>query len=113
MSDDWATLDQMLAMSDRLIRSLEGVSKQAYLDDVDKFDAACMRLIVLGEGVSRLSERARSEASGVPWRKVRDLRNRLAHGYFEVDRDMLWDILTNDVPKLRNDLLSLWKRFGP
>lgn len=68
---------------------------------------------MLGEGVNRLSEEARSEASGVPWRMIRAFRNRLAHGHWEIDRDMVWDVVTNDVPVLRRQLLSLLKRLGP
>lgn len=55
---------------------------------------------VIGEASSGLSDEITSAHPEVPWRQIVAMRNRVVHGYFEVDLDILWDAVTLDVPKL-------------
>jgi uncharacterized protein with HEPN domain len=60
---------------------------------------ALFRLIeVLGEAASRVSNDTRKQISSVPWPLVIAMRNRLIHGYFDVDLDRVWDTVVNDLP---------------
>lgn len=60
---------------------------------------AIVRLLeVIGEAASRVSEETRSTYPQVPWRQISNLRNRLIHGYDEVDFDILWTIIESDLP---------------
>lgn len=55
---------------------------------------------IIGEAAANLSEAARTEAPQVPWRDVVGMRNRLIHGYFDVDLDLVWDTIAVDLPAL-------------
>lgn len=55
---------------------------------------------MIGEGVTRLPEDARERHPDVPWREMVALRNRLIHGYDDVDHDIVWRIRSDDLPAL-------------
>jgi uncharacterized protein with HEPN domain len=59
---------------------------------------------VIGEAASGLSDEFTSEHSEIPWRQIVAVRNRVVHGYFEVDVDILWDVAVVDVPGLAEQM---------
>ncbi len=63
--------------------------------------------MVLGEAANRLSEAFRGRRSQIPWRLMIGMRNRLIHGYDEVDMEEVWNTAERDVPSLLVALASL------
>lgn len=62
---------------------------------------ALVRLLeIVGEAAGRVPEDVRAAHPQVPWAQIVALRNRLIHGYDSVDLDILWQILTRDLPPL-------------
>jgi uncharacterized protein with HEPN domain len=57
-------------------------------------------LLILGEAASRVSQVYREKHPEIPWGQIVGLRNRLIHGYDAIDYDILWNILTTDLPPL-------------
>jgi len=71
------------------------------LDNDRQLNLSLVRLLeIVGEAASRTSESTRSSHSELPWIQIIGLRNRLIHGYDEVDFDILWTILQEDLPPL-------------
>lgn len=62
---------------------------------------------IIGEAASRMSDDLRQRHPEIPWRQVVGMRNRVVHGYFEVDLDLLRDAVTLDVPQLRARLAAI------
>lgn len=62
------------------------------------------RLLIIGEAAKRLSPKGRSHHPGVPWREIAGMRDRLIHGYHEVDLQEVWDTVKRDVPWLLLEL---------
>ncbi len=62
---------------------------------------------VIGEAASGLSEELTSKHPDVPWRQIIAIRNRVVHGYFEVDLDILWDVALIDVPRLAQQVQAI------
>jgi uncharacterized protein with HEPN domain len=58
-------------------------------------------LQIIGEAARGLPQDVRALAPDVPWQKIIGMRNVLVHGYFEIDRDIVWDAATRDVPALK------------
>lgn len=54
---------------------------------------------IIGEAASPVSADLRQRHQEITWRHVVGMRNRVVHGYFEVDLDLLWDVITLDIPK--------------
>jgi len=66
-----------------------------------QFNLALVHLLeIVGEAANRVPEQARLRHSAVPWAEIVGLRNRLIHGYDKVDFDVLWEIVTHDLPPL-------------
>jgi uncharacterized protein with HEPN domain len=74
---------------------------RADLDTDRQLNLALVRLLeILGEAASRIPESERPTDSSIPWGQIVSLRNRLIHGYDAVDFDVVWQILTCDLPPL-------------
>ncbi len=64
-------------------------------------------LTIVGEAAARLSDEARAAAPDVPWRQIVAMRNRLIHAYFDVDRDIVWTAIRNELPDLLERLKAV------
>jgi uncharacterized protein with HEPN domain len=64
-------------------------------------------LEVIGEAAKRLSEVTRQARPEVPWAKIVGTRDRLIHGYFSVDLEIVWEIVESELPKLRSQIAGL------
>ena len=75
--------------------------KRPDLDSDRQFSLALVRLLeIIGEAANRVRDDQRGRIPEVPWAQIVGLRNRLIHGYDEVDFDILWQIVSHDLPKL-------------
>jgi uncharacterized protein with HEPN domain len=105
-------LDIVLACRD-VESFLRGVERAAFLeeeagDEVRKTRSAVIhQLLVVGEATKRLSNELRAANPQVPWQAMAGLRDRLIHGYDEIDLDRVWQISTVEVPKVRRHLEHL------
>ena len=71
------------------------------LDTDRQLNLALVRLVeIVGEAASRVSGETRERYRDIPWSEIVSLRNRLIHGYDEVDFDILWEIIQSDLPRL-------------
>ena len=74
---------------------------RADLDNNRMLALALVRLIeIIGEAATRVSDETRKQIPDVPWVLVVGMRNRLIHGYFDVDLDRVWDTVGDDLPPL-------------
>jgi uncharacterized protein with HEPN domain len=79
--------------------------KRSDLDEDLTFNLALTRLIeIVGEAANRVPEEFREDHSEIPWIEIIGMRNRLIHGYDEVDFDFLWNVVRNDLPRLIKQL---------
>jgi uncharacterized protein with HEPN domain len=75
--------------------------KRADLDADEKLALALTRLLeIVGKAATQISEAFRLAHPELPWQAIRATRNRLIHGYFEVDHDVIWQIVCMDLPPL-------------
>ena len=74
---------------------------RAQLDPDRQLNLALTRLLeIIGEAAARTPQEERSRYPTIPWVQIVGLRNRLIHGYDSVDFDILWQIVTRDLPPL-------------
>jgi uncharacterized protein with HEPN domain len=69
-------------------------------------DAVVRNFEIIGEAAGRLSP-ALLGAADIPWAKVVAFRNRLIHGYWSVDTRLVWDVIENELPSLKQAVNSL------
>ena len=79
--------------------------------DTDRLLNLALRLVeVIGEAAAHLPQAFCADHPEIPWREITGLRNRLIHDYDEVDFDILWTIVEDDLPPLVKQLAALLER---
>lgn len=78
-----------------------------FYHDQKSFDASMMQFVVIGEIISRLDENFKTLHVEIPWQKIKDFRNIIAHDYFGIDADEIWDIINNKLLPLKSDIKKL------
>ena len=89
---------------------VDGLAKEDFLADKRTQQAVIMSLIIIGEAATKIMDgyTAFTQAhSEVPWRSMRNMRNRMAHGYFDINLDIVWDTVQEWLPELLKQLPSV------
>ena len=84
-----------------------GLSKEAFLADKRTQRAVVMCLVIIGEAATKIMDSHAAFAQAhplVPWRSMRGMRNRVAHGYFEINFDIVWETARTALPDLLEQL---------
>ena len=70
-------------------------------EDIETFDACLMNFVIIGESVLRLDMNFIESHPQMEWHKIRGFRNLIAHDYFGIDVEEVWDIIQNKIPRLK------------
>lgn len=71
------------------------------LDNDRMLSLALVRLIeIIGEAANNVSESNQAKYNQIPWRQIIGMRNRIIHAYFDVDLEIVWQVITQDLPPL-------------
>jgi uncharacterized protein with HEPN domain len=103
-------LRQILAHAQEAVTIAEGKTRKD-LDQDRLLNLALTRLLeIIGEAANRVPENVQARYPELPWLEMIGARNRLIHGYDNVDFDILWVIITDDLPGLIRQLESILNR---
>jgi uncharacterized protein with HEPN domain len=103
-------LDHMLEAATQACAYVEGLSKEEFLDDKRTQQAVVLNLILIGEEATKLlkdDEAFADQHPQVPWRSMKGMRNRIAHGYFEINLDTVWETIQTALPRLIEQLPAI------
>ena len=82
---------------------VEGLDEQAFQADKRTQRAVIMSLVIIGEAATKTMDRYPEFTQAhpeVPWRSMRGMRNRIAHGYFDINLDVVWETVRTALPDL-------------
>jgi uncharacterized protein with HEPN domain len=103
-NEDCIRLQHMLDAAQKAIDFTEKTSR-ARLDDDEQLSLSLVRLLeIVGEAAKNVSEETRKRMPSIPWREIAGTRDRLIHGYFDVDLNIVWKIIKSDLPQLVSQL---------
>ena len=88
----------------KVLRYSQGLTRQHFLVDEMVVDAVLRNLEVLGEAAKQIPPAVRERHPEVPWRRIAGLRDVLAHAYFGLEDDTIWQIVSESIPALANQL---------
>ncbi len=110
MSPDEVRLQHMLDAAQKAVNFTQGRTR-ADLETDELLTLALVRLLeIVGEAAKNVSHETKEMAPQIPWRQIAGTRDRLIHGYFAVDLDVLWAIISCDLPPLMAELRHLLSR---
>ena len=86
---------------------VDGLDKDDFLADKRTQQAVIMSLVIIGEAATKIMDGCTEFVQShqeIPWRSMRGMRNRIAHGYFEINLDIVWDTVQTALPELLKQL---------
>ena len=94
-------LEDILESCRKIERFTEQLSFDQFLEDEKTYDAVVRNLEIIGEAAKNVPEEVRLRYPDIEWRKIAGLRDVIAHEYFGIDDDILWDIMQNKIRSLQ------------
>jgi uncharacterized protein with HEPN domain len=101
--DDSVYLRHIIDAFLKIERYTDGVTHEEFLSNSLLQDGVIRQLEVMGEAARNLSEDLRNEYPTIPWRQMMSLRNRMIHAYFNVNLQIIWEIIQGDIPNLKQE----------
>lgn len=105
-------LEHIVDSSGDILNFTNGFSKEAFKSDLRTQKAVIMSLIEIGEAATKIASgdpQFVANNDALPWPQMRGMRNRIAHGYFDIDLDIVWQTVITAIPTLNehaSELLS-------
>ncbi len=89
-----------------------GMTYQAFLEDTKTQDAVLRNLEIIGEATKNLSKELRERYPQIPWKAMAGVRDRLIHEYFGVNLDIVWQIVSAELPEVASQVASILQKEG-
>ena len=102
--NDADRLNHILDAIAKIERYVQGYDLQKFESDDVKIDAVVRNIEIIGEATTCLDRGLKAKYPQVDWRFATAIRNRLIHGYFDVDAEIIWNTTQNDLPKLKIEI---------
>ena len=93
-------LRHMLESAKEAVKFAAGNSRKDLDEDRKLLLAIIKSIEIIGEAASKVSEARKAQNDNIPWSDVIGMRNRLSHGYFDVNLDIVWQTVKKDLPDL-------------
>lgn len=85
---------------EKVLRYTKGMTYKNFVNDDLHFDAVLRNLEIIGEAVKNISEETRKKYPKIKWRKIAGFRDIVAHEYFGINDETVWDIVEKEIPAL-------------
>jgi uncharacterized protein with HEPN domain len=83
-----------------------------FLADTKTQDAVIRNLEIIGEAVKNVSSALKANHPDLPWRKIAGMRDKLIHGYFGVNLDLVWETVEREIPRLVSEVDQILEGGG-
>ena len=89
-----------------------GLAQDAFMHDASLKRAFTRSIEIIGEAVKYMPDDLKGKYPRVNWRAIAGMRDRLIHGYFDVDYDIVWDVVVNKIPELEQTIRQMMRDEG-
>lgn len=90
---------------------LDGVDYLQFEADFRINFAVVRALEIIGEAAKRLPDDLRQQYPDIPWKGMAGMRDRIIHGYDNVDLEIVWDVVIKDIPQIKPKIEAILKDF--
>jgi uncharacterized protein with HEPN domain len=97
---------------DRVFEYVEGLDYDSFLNDQKTQDAVARNIEIIGEASRALPQEFRERAGSIPWQEIVGMRNIVIHEYFGILPDVVWDVIQNELPVLKKQIVKLLAEMG-
>jgi uncharacterized protein with HEPN domain len=106
VKDDSIYIDHILQSIDNILEYTKDLSKKDFAHNKLVQDAVIRNFEIIGEATKKVSEDYRRGHTGVPWKAMSGMRDKLIHDYIGVDIAVIWKTVKEDLPLLKEKLKS-------
>ena len=107
LREDRIRLQHMLDAANEALSFVKTSSRDTFAADRMRMLSVIKDLEIIGEAAGKVTEDARVKNSTIQWTDIIGMRNRLIHGYFDVDIDVVWRTVMDDLPPLVGALMAV------
>jgi uncharacterized protein with HEPN domain len=93
-------LEDILESCHRIVRYTSGMSYDSFVKNDLVYDAVLRNIEIVGEAVKQIPGEIRDQHPEVDWRRIAGMRDIVAHHYFSIHDEIVWDIIENKIPEL-------------
>lgn len=104
---DKIIVEKMIQYSEKISEYVKGMDRDQFVSDSLVIDACVFNLSQIGELVGKISEDFENRNNDIRWRQIYGLRNRIVHDYEGVKFDLVWEIVSEDIPDLIEKLKAI------
>lgn len=97
-------IEDIWEAAEKIERYVSGLNHEAFVKDDKTVDSVVRNLEIIGEASNRLPKEFRGQHSEIDWPKIIGLRNRIVHDYFNIDIEIVWQIVKKDLPAFKSKL---------
>lgn len=105
-------LKHILDETNYLIKSSRGLEEEKFSRDETLQKAFVRSLEIIGEATKNLPKKFTETHIEVDWKAIAGMRDRLIHGYFGVDYQIVWDVIKTEIPKLNQQVKDILTHVG-
>lgn len=105
--NDDAFLQDILEAASRIATYTAEMTYEGFLKDIRTQDAVVRNLEIVGEATKNLSTGLRTQHPHIPWENMAGVRDKLIHHYFGVNLDIVWHIVTTDLPAAASQIKKI------
>ena len=103
-------LSHILDEVNYLLDSSKATSQEQFMHDMTLQRAFSRSLEIIGEAAKNLPEDFSRSYDEIDWKSIAGMRDRLIHHYFGVDYEIVWDVVKNEIPKLKEQVSQILKK---
>ena len=104
-------LGDIVEFSSKIERYIKGLTRELFEQKEMVIDAVLRNLELIGEASKNLSEDFKKQHADIPWKKIIGLRNIVIHTYSNVDLDIIWDIITLNIPETKEIIKKIYEEM--
>ena len=101
---DRERLEHILAAINRVVRYTKDKTYEDLLTDDMMYYAVVKNIEMMGEAANMLTAEFQTAHPETPWKMVKGMRNYIVHEYFQIDNQVVWDVVTNELPTLHQQI---------